>query len=148
LQGTALDPRQLRRTVAAALLGIALAGSAAAAGASDGLEGHWENPKHSMVVNVSRCEDGRDYCAIVIKASAKAQANAAKGGTTHFIGTEILRVRPSGDGTFKGTAFDPESNMHVDATVTMAAPGVMDLKGCALLGLVCETQRWTKVSRD
>jgi len=101
-----------------------------------------------MVVNVSRCEDGRFYCAIVLKASAKAQANAAKGGTKHFIGTEILRVRPSGEGMFKGTAFDPETNMHVDATVTMNGPGVMDLKACALFGLVCESQRWTKVNRD
>lgn len=101
-----------------------------------------------MVVNVSRCGGGPDYCAIVLKASAKAQANAAKGGTTHFIGTEILRVRPASNGMFKGTAFDPETNMHVDATVTMVSPGVMDLKGCALFGLVCESQRWTKVSRD
>lgn len=106
-------------------------------------EGHWANPKHSMIVNVSRC--GADYCAVVIKASQKAQANARKGGTEHFIGTEILRVAPTRDGHFSGKAFDPESNMHVAATVRMIAPGVMDLKGCALFGLVCEEQRWTKV---
>jgi uncharacterized protein (DUF2147 family) len=87
-------------------------------------EGHWANPKRSMIDNVSRC---------------------GKGGTEHFIGTEILRVAPSHDGQFSGKAFDPESNMHVAATVRMVAPGVMDLKGCALFGLVCEEQRWTKV---
>ena len=107
-------------------------------------EGHWANPKHSMIVNVSRCGDS--YCAVVIKASEKAQANARKGGTEHFIGTQILRVREAGDRTFKGTAFDPESNMHVAATVRMVEPGTMDLKGCALFGLVCEEQRWTKVN--
>lgn len=111
----------------------------------DPFAGHWENPKHSMVVNVSRC-NAEDYCAIVIKASPKAQANARKGGTEHFVGTEILRVRPAGDRTFKGTAFDPESNMHVAATVRMLGPGVMNLKGCAIFGLVCEEQRWTKVN--
>ena len=89
-------------------------------------EGHWANPKHSMIVNVSRCGDS--YCAVVIKASEKAQANARKGGTEHFIGTQILRVREAGDRTFKGTAFDPESNMHVAATVRMVEPGTMDLK--------------------
>jgi uncharacterized protein (DUF2147 family) len=36
--------------------------------------------------------------------------------------------------------------MHVSATITMAAPGVMDLKGCAFFGMVCEQQRWTKVN--
>ena len=110
---------------------------------ANGLEGHWENPKHTTVVNVSRC-DGQYYCAIVLKASAKAQANARKGGTMHFIGTEILHVRPAGEGVFKGTAFDPESNMHVDATVRMVGPGVMELKGCAIMGLICQEQRWTK----
>ena len=137
----------MRRAIAAALISAAFTLSAAAAGPQD-LEGRWENPKHTTVVNVSVCGPGPQYCAIVLKASAKAQANAAKGGTTHFIGTEILRVKPAGDGLFKGTAFDPESNMHVDATVRLIAPGVMDMKGCALFGLVCESQRWTKVSRD
>ena len=111
----------------------------------DPFAGHWENPKHSMVVNVTRCA-GKDYCAIVIKASAKAEANARKGGTDHFIGTEILRVRPAGGRMFKGTAFDPESNMHVAATVRMIGPGIMNLKGCAVFGLICEEQRWTKVN--
>lgn len=142
-----MDTRQLRRALATALIGAVSTVSAAAA-SPEGLEGHWENPKHTTVVNVSVCGPGPEYCAVVLKASAKAQANAAKGGTTHFIGTEILRVKPTGDGVFKGTAFDPESNMHVDATVRLVAPGVMDMKGCALFGLVCESQRWTKVSRD
>ena len=126
-----------------ALIALACATSAAAKPSSD-FEGHWTNPKHTTVVNVSRC-DGEYYCAVVLKASAKAQANARKGGTIHFIGTRILHVRPAGEGTFKGTAFDPESNMNVNATVTVLNPGEMEVKGCALLGLVCQAQRWTKV---
>ena len=134
----------IKRSITTALLALACAASPAAAQPS-GFEGHWANPKHSTIVNVSRC-DGDFYCAVVLKASAKAQANARKGGTMHFIGTEILRVRPAGQGIFKGTAFDPESNMHVSATVTVLGPGEMQIRGCALLGLVCEAQRWTKVS--
>jgi uncharacterized protein (DUF2147 family) len=134
----------MKRLIPHALLAAAIVSSPAAA-QSSGFEGHWANPKHSTVVNVSRC-DGDYYCAVVLKASAKAQANAAKGGTTHFIGTQILRVRPAGGRIFKGTAFDPESNMHVSATVTVLGPGEMEIKGCALLGLVCQAQRWTKVS--
>jgi uncharacterized protein (DUF2147 family) len=129
--------------LAGALLTIGIAASPATAQPSP-VEGQWENPKHSMVVRVSRCGD--DYCAVVIKASEKAQANARKGGTTHFLGTEILRVRPASDGTFKGTAFDPETNMHVAATIRVIGPGVMDMKGCAFFGMVCEQQRWTKAS--
>lgn len=130
--------------IPAALLALASAASAGAAPPA-AVEGHWTNPKHTTVVNVSRC-DGGYYCAVVLKASAKAQANARKGGTMHFIGTQILRVKPAGGGTFKGSAFDPESNMHVDATVTVLGPGTMEIQGCALLGLICKAQRWTKVS--
>jgi len=128
----------------AALLALTWAASPVAA-ESNGFEGHWANPKHTTIVNVMRC-DRDNYCAVVLKASAKAQANARKGGTQHFIGTEILRVRPAGTGVFKGTAFDPESNLHVSATVRVLGPGQMEIRGCALLGLICESQRWSKVS--
>lgn len=133
----------IKRLITGALLAAASVASLAAEPSA--FEGKWTNPKHSTVVNVRRC-DANSYCAVVVKASAKAQANARKGGTMHFIGTEILRVRPTGDGTFKGTAFDPESNMHVSATVTVLGPGEMEIKGCAVLGLICQAQRWTKVS--
>jgi uncharacterized protein (DUF2147 family) len=126
----------------AAMLALA---AAAPAGAQANIEGRWTNPKHSTLVHVTRC-DGNSYCAIVLKASAKAQANARKGGTEHFIGTEILRVRDSGDGQFKGKAFDPESNMHVPATVRFVGPGTIEIQGCALFGLICKIQRWTKVN--
>jgi uncharacterized protein (DUF2147 family) len=133
----------MKRHLTAAALALALAVSPAAAQAA-GIEGHWTNPKHSTLVHVTRC-DGNAYCAIVLKASAKAQANARKGGTKSFIGTEILRVSPAGDHLFKGKAFDPESNMHVPATVRFVGPETIEIQGCALFGLICKTQRWTKV---
>lgn len=133
----------IKKSIPSALLALAAATGATAAAAGP-LEGHWENPKRTTMVNVTVCGSGPEYCAIVLKASAKAQQNARKGGTMHFIGTEILRVHPAGEGLFKGTAFDPESNMHVEATVHMVAPGVMELKGCAIMGLICQQQRWTK----
>jgi uncharacterized protein (DUF2147 family) len=131
----------MMRFFTAAATALALASPAAALAA--GIEGHWTNPKHTTLVHVTRC-DGNSYCAIVLKASAKAQANARKGGTRNFIGTEILRVRDSGDGKFKGKAFDPESNMHVPATVRFVDAGTIEIQGCALF-VICKTQRWTKV---
>ena len=125
----------------AAAVALALAASPAAA---DSIEGHWTNPKHTTLVHVTRC-DGNAYCAIVLKASAKAQANARKGGTEHFIGTEILHVSDAGDGVYKGKAFDPESNLHIPATVRFVNPSTIEIQGCALFGLICKIQRWTKV---
>jgi uncharacterized protein (DUF2147 family) len=134
----------MKRVLIAAATTLALAASPAAAAQSGGIEGRWTNPKHSTVVHVTRC-DGNAYCAIVLKASAKAQANARKGGTKNFIGTEILRVSPAGNNLFKGKAFDPESNMHVPATVRFVGSGTIEIQGCALFGLICKAQRWTKV---
>jgi uncharacterized protein (DUF2147 family) len=132
----------MNRVLIAAATALALAASPAAA--QGNIEGHWTNPKHSTLVHVTRC-DGKAYCAIVLKASAKAQANARKGGTKNFIGTEILRVSPAGENLFKGKAFDPESNMHVPATVRFVGSGTIEIQGCALFGLICKAQRWTKV---
>jgi len=132
----------MTKAIITAALALSLAATPAAAQAN--IEGHWTNPKHSTVVHVTRC-DGGAYCAIVLKASAKAQANARKGGTQHFIGTEILRVSPAGQNLYKGKAFDPESNMHVPATVRFVDAGTIEIQGCALFGLICKTQRWTKV---
>lgn len=143
MQGAALDARGISKISRFPVTFLALTALAARAAAQPGsFEGHWANPKKSMVVNVSRCGEG--YCAIVVQASAKAQANARKGGTEHFIGTEILRVHESGDGRYKGSAFDPESNMHVPATVRFVDSGTIEIQGCALL-VICKTQRWTKV---
>ena len=139
-----MDPRRLSAIPKLLFLLAALTSLAAPAMAQPSpFEGHWANPKKSMIVNVARC--GADYCAVVVQASAKAQANARRGGTEHFIGTEILHVRDSGGGLYKGKAFDPESNMHVPATVRFVDAATIEIQGCALFGLVCKTQRWTKV---
>ena len=132
----------MTKAIITAALALSLAATPAAAQAN--IEGHWTNPKHTTLVRVARC-DGGSFCAVVLKASAKAQANARKGGTQHFIGTEILRVSPAGQNLYKGKAFDPESNMHVPATVRFVDAGTIEIQGCALFGLICKTQRWTKV---
>ncbi len=131
----------MTRVFTAAATALAIAGAPAAAQAN--IEGHWTNPKHTTLVRVERC-DGNAYCAIVLKASAKAQANARKGGTEHFIGTEILHVSHAGAGLYKGKAFDPQSNMHVPATVRFVDATTIEIQGCALF-VICKTQRWTKV---
>lgn len=129
--------------LAGAVLASSLAPAAIAA-RSSGIEGFWANPKGSMIVSVSRCGEG--YCATVVKASEKAKANARKGGTRNFIGTRVLDVRPTPSGDFAGSAFDPETNMHVAATVRMLAPGRIEIEGCVLAGLICEKQHYSRIN--
>ena len=126
--------------LAFALLFLASAPAAALAS----VEGRWTNPKRSVVIEVARC--GPAWCATVVAASAKAKANARKGGTDNLIGTRILTgARPVGNGVYKGKGFIPKRNMYAPATIRQRGPNVMEVEGCALAGLLCKEQRWTRV---
>lgn len=109
------------------------------ASAEAALEGKWANPKHSVIVNVARCGDA--YCGTVSWASAK---NREKGTTP---GTRVLsNLKPLGDGVYRGRAYEPKRKISGSATVRQDGPNVMVVKGCAVMGLLCKEQRWTRVS--
>ena len=106
---------------------------------SQSLEGRWANPKRSVIVNVSRC--GEAYCGTVSWANAH---NREKGTTP---GTRVLSdLRPAGEGIYKGRAFEPKRDISGSATVRQVSKDVMIVKGCAVMGLFCKEQRWTRVS--
>lgn len=119
-----------------AAVAAALAPTAASAQA---LEGKWTNPKRSVIVRVARCGDA--YCGTVSWASAK---NCEKGTEP---GTRVLsNLRSQGDGVYKGRAYEPKRNITGSATVRQVGPNIMVVKGCAVIGLLCKEQRWTRVS--
>ena len=125
-------------------LSIALFFAAPALASAQALEGQWANPKRSVIVQVERC--GPAYCGRVVEASEKAKANARKGGTPNLIGTQILSgLLPMGDGKFRGKAFVPKRNIHATATVRQLSDDVMQVQGCVLGGLLCDSERWTRV---
>ncbi len=122
------------------VLGLAVPTAALAS-----VEGRWTNPKRSVVIEVARC--GPAWCGTVVAASAKAKANARKGGTANLVGTRILSgARPVRPGVYKGRAFVPRRNIHSSATMRQTGPNSMVVEGCALAGLLCREQRWTRVS--
>ena len=129
------------------LLSIAAAAVALGAPASakaQALEGKWTNPKRSVIVNVARCGDA--YCGTVSWASDKNKAKVSENGRK-LIGTRILSdLRPAGYGLYKGRAFEPKRNLRGSATVRQVGPNTMVVKGCAVLGVLCKEQRWTRVS--
>ena len=127
------------------LLSLALLFVAAVpAAAQASVEGRWTNPKRSVVIDVARC--GRAWCGTVVWATPKAKANARKGGTENLIGTRILTgARPVRPNVYKGRGFVPRRNVHAPATIRQTGPNTMVVEGCALAGLLCKEQRWTRV---
>lgn len=129
----------MKRILTSAAFVLGVVSSAASASAQAPLEGHWVNPHHSVIVNVTRCGDA--FCGTVSWATAK---NRERGTTP---GTRVLSdLRPAGDGVYKGNAFEPKRSISGSATVRQVSPNVMVVKGCAVLGLLCKEQRWTRVS--
>jgi uncharacterized protein (DUF2147 family) len=103
------------------------------------LEGRWANPKHSVIVSVTRCGDA--LCGTVSWATPK---NKDRGVTP---GTRVLTgLKPLGGGVYRGRALEPKRNISGSATVHQDGPNVMVVKGCAVMGLLCKEQRWTRVS--
>jgi uncharacterized protein (DUF2147 family) len=128
----------MKRILTKAAIGL-LALAAPALASSQSLEGRWANPKRSVIVNVSRC--GEAYCGTVSWANAH---NREKGTTP---GTRVLSdLRSAGDGIYKGRAFEPKRDISGSATVRQVSPDVMIVKGCAVMGLFCKEQRWTRIS--
>ena len=116
------------------------------AASARGLEGQWRNPKGSVVVKVTTCDGGHAYCATVVDASDKAKASARRGGTPRLIGTQILSdLKPTGNGIYKGRAFEPKRNIRAPATVRVVGPDTITVKGCVISGIICKQQRWTRV---
>ena len=136
----------MTRILTKAAFVLAAAAIPVGASAQAALEGHWKNPKGSVVVKVAPC--GNAWCGTVVQASEKAKASARKGGTPNLIGTRILSgVRATGNNSFKGQAFDPKRNIRAPATIRLLGPNTISVRGCAIAGmLLCKEQRWTKVS--
>ena len=123
------------------LASLLIAGPASA----QALEGKWTNYKKNVVVQVERC--GAAYCGRVVQASAKAKEKARRGGTPNLVGTQILTgLKPIGDGRYRGRAFVPKRNIHATATVRQLNANVMQVSGCVLGGMLCDNEKWTRVT--
>ncbi len=123
----------------AALAALSLAAAPSSAASAQSPEGRWANPKRSVIVKVARC--GNAYCGTVSWASPK---NREKGAAP---GTQVLsNLRPAGNGVYKGRALEPKRNISGSATVRQVGPNVILVKGCAIAGLLCKEQRWTRVT--
>ena len=127
------------------ILALALLPLASAASAIAPIEGRWQNPKDSVIIDVRPCGAGT-LCGRVSWASPKARADASKGGTRRLVGTRLLTgLKPDGEGGWRGRAYLPKRNMHATAFVHAAGGRTMVVKGCLVGGLVCKEQRWTRV---
>jgi len=83
----------------------------------------------------------------VTRASAKSKADARQGGTENLVGTRLMSgFTPDGKGGFKGKVLLPKRGIHATGTIRQDGNNAMLVKGCAIAGLACKEQRWTRVN--
>jgi uncharacterized protein (DUF2147 family) len=148
----------IRRTVGIGRLAAVGAASAvllsvAPAKAQNAFYGDWKTPA-GATVRIERC--GSSHCGRLIRFRPPPgytmqntldteNRDASKRGRK-VLGLNILyRLKPAGD-TLKGRAYDPRRGISANATVSVASPNALTVKGCLRVVVrLCEKETWRRV---
>lgn len=146
----------MNRSYIAGLLGVVgVAASPALAFAQGTLDGRWLSQDKRAVVEVAPC--GKAECGKIVwvkdpidPASGKPRRdkNNSDLGLQHrpIIGLATLSaIVPNADGNWDAHSYDPRNGEDHDITVRLLAGGTrIELKGCALGGMICRSEVWSK----
>jgi uncharacterized protein (DUF2147 family) len=105
------------------------------------IEGLWKNPIGSAIIEIAPCGD--QLCGKVVWASARGRREASP-STPNVVGTTVLTGLTSRGDRWIGTLFIPDDNIHVSAKLQLITTRKLKLTGCALAGLFCRSQLWTR----
>lgn len=111
---------------------LAFAGSANAAD----ITGQWARGDGNAKVRIAPC--GSDICAVNtwIKPGTPSEKEGDK---------LVMTIKPASNGTYAGTAFDPQRDLTYKLTVTVKG-NQMTTKGCVVAGLLCKGVNWTRIN--
>lgn len=117
---------------------------AAQAAPAQSIDGKWINPASSVIIEIASCGDKR--CGVVEWANAEAKADARK-NAPELVGTALLTgLAPASATLWKGRIFVPDRNIRASAKITVLDPDRIKVAGCALGGILCDSQVWTRTS--
>lgn len=129
-----------------------LAALAASATAQPDLAvGRWQTETRHGVVEIARC--GQSICGKLIDSDglrANPQLRDAKNKDAKLRGRELKGLQILQGFAWKsgawggGTIYNAEDGGTYNATVTVAEPNTLKLKGCIMWPL-CKTQTWTRI---
>lgn len=124
---------------------LALAATSATAAGAAPITGTWRNPAGSVEVAMAPC--GPRLCGTVVWASDRAKDDAANGGTERLVGTQLFRgLVADGPGHWSGEVFVPDLGRTVEGTLAQVDAATIEVSGCVIPGLMCQTQAWTRVA--
>jgi len=116
--------------------------AAAQPGSPAPIEGLWKNPSGTAIIEIAPC--GSLLCGKVAWASERGQREASR-GAPQVVGTTVLTgLESAQNNRWTGTLFIPDDNIHVSAKLELIGNRQLKLTGCALIGLFCRTQTWSR----
>jgi uncharacterized protein (DUF2147 family) len=119
----------------ALLVAFALLTASAPAAVAGELTGIWTRDDGSARLRFSACGGGA-MCGFL--AWKKESGGAAKIGQKLF-----SDMKPSGEGAWAGSAFNPEDGKRYTAKLTVSSDHLVTA-GCVLGGLICQSFDWTR----
>jgi uncharacterized protein (DUF2147 family) len=99
------------------------------------LTGTWERGNGKARIRFEPC--GAELCAVI--AWIRPDVKKGKVGQTVF-----RKLKRTGDNSWTGEAFNPEDGRTYKGSVDLK-DGKLHTKGCALGGLICKSDTWTRV---
>jgi len=116
------------------MVAVLAVGAASMAGAAD-ISGQWARGDGNAKVKIAPC--GSDVCAVNtwIKPGTPKEKEGDK---------LVMSIKPDAEGSYSGTAFDPQRNLSYKLTVTVDG-NRMTTKGCVVAGLLCKAMDWTRI---
>ena len=126
------------RTVGSIALLVACAADAQAPAP---IEGYWKNPIGSAIIAIGPCGDA--LCGRVAWASARGQREVSR-NSPNVVGTTVLTGLRLKQNRWTGTLYIPDDDIHVFAKLELVGDRKLKLTGCAIVGLLCRTQIWTR----
>ncbi|OYU14894.1 MAG: hypothetical protein CFE37_08385 [Alphaproteobacteria bacterium PA4] len=128
-------------------IGLAVA-LAAPTPALAGQYGVFRNPSGSVHVRLADC--GKQLCGTIVKADAKARADAARAGQTKLIGLQLFRnllpvaTEKGAPRRWEGQVYIPDKDRTVSGSAELNGR-TLTVKGCLLGDALCKAQDWVRV---
>jgi uncharacterized protein (DUF2147 family) len=143
----------LSRSLSIAAMAISLFALIASVHAQS-LVGTWLTEDGSSRVQFRSC--AQNQCGYIVWLREPVDPATGKARQDKFNSDDSLKSRPllglllisdiaaTTAGAWQGTLYNPRDGNSYQGKLTDLGGGRLQLKGCALLGLVCKTEVWTK----
>ena len=108
--------------------------------------GVWRNPKNSVHIRAEPC--GASMCGVVVWASEKAKADAAKGSDTPLVGSALFRgFRQEKPDIWRGKVYVPDIGKTFSGTISVKDADHLEGEGCLVGRVGCRSQVWTRIRK-